>query len=146
MISEQIALAAMLYFGQVLFSMVSTNNNVLWTDPQTFLVETIPADAQYWTVTLWNWKKQPPEIFYINDVLKNFAIFTGKHLCEIFKNTHFEEHLPTAASKLSLWSDCLELCFWIAFKPILTQYYYKNTSRFQTKALNKIWHICCLYI
>ena len=45
------------------------------------------------------------------DVLKNFAIFTGKHLqlyqkdtptqvfsceyCEIFKNTYLEEHLRT---------------------------------------------------
>ena len=51
-------------------------------------------------------------------VLKNFAIFTGKHLCcslfllklqtptqvfsceycEIFKNTYFEEHLQTAGT------------------------------------------------
>ena len=60
-----------------------------------------------------------------NAFLKNFAIFTGKHLCwcvevssgatllkttltqmfsdeycEIFKNTYFEEHLRTAASVL----------------------------------------------
>ena len=26
-------------------------------------------------------EKQPPEVFYKEDVLKNFAIFTGKHLC-----------------------------------------------------------------
>ena len=46
------------------------------------------------------WKKQPPEMFY-KTFLKNFAIFSGKHLCwslfliklfsweycEIFKNT-----------------------------------------------------------
>ena len=44
----------------------------------------------------------------------------GKHLCEIFKNTYFEEHLCTAASELTLQSDCLELCFWIAFKTIWT--------------------------
>ena len=25
-------------------------------------------------------KKQPPEVFYKNAILKNFAIFTGKHL------------------------------------------------------------------
>ena len=34
-------------------------------------------------------------------VLKNFANFTGKHqckICEIFKNTYFEEHLGTTAS------------------------------------------------
>ena len=29
-----------------------------------------------------------------------------------------------AAVALTLQSDCLELCFWIAFKTFLTQYYY----------------------
>ena len=29
---------------------------------------------------LWN-QKQPPEVFYQKVVLKNFATFTGKHLC-----------------------------------------------------------------
>ena len=49
------------------------------------------------------------------------AMFTGKHLCEIFKNTYFEQHLRTAASELTLQSDCLELYFCIAFKIIPTQ-------------------------
>ena len=71
-------------------------------------------------------KKQPVEVFYKNAVLKNFTIFMGKHLCENFKNTYFEEFLHTAASELTLWSDCSELCFWIAFKTILTQYYCKK--------------------
>ena len=43
----------------------------------------------------------------------------AKHLCEIFKNTYFEEHLRTAASELTLHSDCLELSFWIAFATLL---------------------------
>ena len=39
---------------------------------------------------IWNWKQQmftmnnekrPPEVFYKKAVLKNFLIFTGKHLC-----------------------------------------------------------------
>ena len=81
-------------------------------------------------------KKQPLEVFNKNAVLKNFARFTGKHLCEIFKDTCFEEHLHMAASELALWSDCLELCFWIAFKTISTQYY-KNTSCFQIRPLKK---------
>ena len=41
-------------------------------------------------------KKQPPEVFYKNAVLKYFAIFTGKNLCEIFKNISFEEHFRMA--------------------------------------------------
>ena len=35
--------------------------------------------------SIWNWKtsfqKQLPEMFYKKAVLKNFLIFTGKHLC-----------------------------------------------------------------
>ena len=46
-------------------------------------------------------KKQPPEVFYKNAICKNFAIFMGKHLCEIFKNTSAEEHLHMAASDLN---------------------------------------------
>ena len=79
------------------------------------------TDAQYWTVTLSNWKKQPPEVFYKTAVLKNCVIFTGKHLYGIFKNTYFKEHLCTAASELALWNDCLELCFWIAFDSDITK-------------------------
>ena len=47
-------------------------------------------------------KNQPLEVFYKDAVLKNFAIFMGKHLCEIFKNTYFEEHLDMAVSDVTL--------------------------------------------
>ena len=41
--------------------------------------------------------------------------------------------------RLTLGNDCLELCFLaVAFKTILTQLYYKNTSLFQTRASNTI--------
>ena len=43
---------------------------------------------------LYETEKQPPEVFYKDAVLKNFAIFTGNHLRE--------EHLRTAASELTL--------------------------------------------
>ena len=61
---------------------------------------------------------------------------------ETFKNTYFEGHLRTATSELALESNCLEL----AFKTILTRWYYKNTSRFQTGALNTIQRIYRVYI
>ena len=51
---------------------------------------------------LYQSEKQSPEVFYKNTVLKYFAILTGKHLCEIDKNTYFEERLCTAASELAL--------------------------------------------
>ena len=70
-------------------------------------------------------------------VLKNFAIFTGKHLCwslffinfvkksfqyKCFPIMKFLEHLRMAASELTLRSDWLELCIWtVAFKDIPTQ-------------------------
>ena len=39
--------------------------------------------------------------------------------CEISKNNYFEEHLRTAASEVTLGSDCLGLSFWtVAFKTI----------------------------
>ena len=66
-------------------------------------------------------KKQPPEVSYKKDVLKNFPKFTEKHLCQSlffndvvkkklwhrcflvtfaksFKNSFFKEHLRTTAS------------------------------------------------
>ena len=40
---------------------------------------------------------------------------------EISKNTYFEEHLPTAASEVTLEDDCLGRSYWkVAFKTILT--------------------------
>ena len=60
-------------------------------------------------------------------------------LAKFLRNSYFEEHLRTAASGLTLQNDCLKLCFWtVAFKTILTQYYYKITSGFQLRALNTI--------
>ena len=70
----------------------------------------------------------------------------GKYLRDIFQSNYLEEHLRTAAFEMTLWSDSLELCFWIACKTIVTQYYHKNTIRLQTKTLNKIWRVCRLYI
>ena len=68
-----------------------------------------------------NNQKQPLECSIKKAVLKNFAIFIVKILswslffnkvvpaqvfsceyCKIFKNTNFEEHLPTAASECRL--------------------------------------------
>ena len=109
------------------------------------------ADPQYRTVTLSNWQKHAPEVFYKKHVLKNFAIITGKHLCwslsfinlltftplTLFKRDSNVDAFPirnfcetpdlkniclTAASELTLQSDCFELCSWkVTFKTILTQ-------------------------
>ena len=40
--------------------------------------------------------------FSIKILFLNFAIFTGKHLCEVIKNKHFEDYLCTSPSELTL--------------------------------------------
>ena len=45
------------------------------------ITERRSADAQYWTVTLSNWQKQPPGCSKKKLFLKFFAISTRKHLC-----------------------------------------------------------------
>ena len=36
------------------------------------------------TILLIHYQKQPPELFYKKGVLKNFAKFTGQHLCQCY--------------------------------------------------------------
>ena len=82
-------------------------------------------------------QKQPPEVFFKKALLKNFAIFPGKHLCwnlfsiklqvcnfikkvpnfeyyEIFKNAYYEENAWTAASSVTFtctyFDDCIVWC------------------------------------
>ena len=44
-------------------------------------------------------QKQPPEVFYKKAILKNFAMFTGKHLCESLLN------------KVAGLKDTMKACF-----------------------------------
>ena len=50
-------------------------------------------------------KKNSHRRFYIKMLFLNFEIFVGKHPYEIIKKNYFEEHLHTAASEMTLWSD-----------------------------------------
>ena len=44
------------------------------------------------------WQKQPPEVFYKKSVLKNFAKFIGKQLCQsLFFNKGLQLHLKTGS-------------------------------------------------
>ena len=64
------------------------------------------------------------ELFKIILQLHDKETPTQMFSCEywkISKSTYLEEHLRTAASEVTLGSDCLGLSFWrIAFKTILT--------------------------
>ena len=74
------------------------------------------ADAQYWTVTLSNWQKQPPLAFYKKTVLKNFAMFTRKHLCRSLFFNFFKKRLQhrcfTVAKSLRT-SILKNICIWL---------------------------------
>ena len=76
---------------------------------------------------LYETEKQPPEVFYKDAVLKIFAIFTGNHLRE--------EHLPTAACQLTLWSDCWKFVSGSHLKPSwlsnITKYQSLSNQRFK---------------
>ena len=64
-------------------------------------------------------KKRPQYRCFPGNIAK-FLMFSCEY-CEIFKNTYFEEHLRTAASEVTLRSDCLGRSFWtVALKTILT--------------------------
>ena len=47
---------------------------------------------------LYQTEKSSYRSFSIKVIFLNFAILTGKYLCEIIKNNYFEEHLRTGAS------------------------------------------------
>ena len=61
-------------------------------------------------------QKQPPEVFYKKDALRNFAKFTGKHLCQsLFLNK---------VVGLRLWHRC----FHVNFRKFVRQTFLQNTS------------------
>ena len=61
-------------------------------------------------------QKQPPEVFYKKDALRNYAKFTGKHLCQsLFLNK---------VVGLRLWHRC----FHVSFRKFVRQTFFHNTS------------------
>ena len=90
-----------------------------------------------WNEMLLNYRSSRQEVFYKKSVLRNFAKFTGKHLCqslfliklqadrqvfscdfcEISKNT-FSYWTPTVAASEIKWKDN-ESIFWISQEKIL---------------------------
>ena len=88
-------------------------------------------------------QKQPSEVLYKKAVLKNFAKFTGKHLCQSFFSVNFEKFLRTpflqntsggcfkmwllkylTILKKRLWHRCLP----VNFEKVLRAPFLQNTS------------------
>ena len=69
-----------------------------------------------------NPQKQPLELFYKKSVLKNIAIFTGKHLCQnLFLN-------KVASLRLLLKKRLWHRCFPVNFGKFFRTTFLKNTS------------------
>ena len=47
-------------------------------------------------------KKSSHQSFYIKTMFLKILQYSSKNMCEIFNKTYFEEHLPAAASELTL--------------------------------------------
>ena len=116
-----------------------------------------------------NWQKQRTEVFYKKAVLKHFAILTGKHCVGVY---FWQNCLPLGLQLYQkgnpiqvffCWEIfkkiCFKECFWTDFRRWLfgTLFldscfqnhpgYYKNTSRFRTRALtHSSAHMLSLYL
>ena len=59
---------------------------------------------QFFDFQIYENQKQPPEVFRKKDVLRNFTIFIGKHLCQSFFFNKVEGLRPLL--KKRLWHSC----------------------------------------
>ena len=74
-------------------------------------------------------QKKPPEVIYKKGAFKNFAIFTGKHLCQ---NLFFNKVVglrPATSLKKRLWHRCFSVNFEKLLKNNLyTEYLWATAS------------------
>ena len=71
-----------------------------------------------------NWKKQSLEVFYKKAACKDFAKFTGKHLCQSLK------------SATLLKKRCWQRCFPLNFTKFLRKHFLQNTFRWHYQINN----------
>ena len=65
-------------------------------------------------------QKKPPEVFYKKDVLKSFAIFSGKHLCwslfliklKVFRSATFLKRDSSTGDFLWILWNLSEMCYY----------------------------------
>ena len=71
-------------------------------------------------------QKQPPEVFYKKDDLKNFAKFTGKHLCRLAK-PQASDHATTGLRPATLLKKRLAQIFSCDFCEIFKNTFFNRT-------------------
>ena len=85
--------------------------SVLWTSNK---FSTLILHFYWWifTLILWCFQKQPPEIFCKGKgVLRHFAKFTGKHLCQSLFFNKVAGLRPATLLKKRLWYRCFPVNF-----------------------------------
>ena len=58
-----------------------------------------------------DWRSSRPEVFCKKGVLRNFAKFTGKHLCQSLFLIKLQASRPPTLSKKRLWHRCFPVNF-----------------------------------
>ena len=102
-------------------------------------------------------QKQPPEVFCKKDVLKNFAKFTGRHLCQslffnkvaglrsatLFKKRLWHRRLPVNFAKFLKKPLLTEHFRWLllAFQSESTLYSFRTSYSKQAQYLKFTWTI-----
>ena len=97
----------------------------------------------HWFSGQMNWKvffnrkgSSCPKVFHRKSVFENFAIFTGKHLCQGLFFNKLARLRPVTLLKKRIWHRCFPINF---AKFLRTPFLYSNTSFFSIKQLTNGW-------
>ena len=86
-------------------------------------------------------QKRLPDVFYKKGVLKNFAKFIGKHLCQSLSFNKFAGRRPAALLKERLWHKCFPVNFAkILRTPFFTKHLWTTASVFIAEIVARCFH------
>ena len=86
-------------------------------------------------------QKQLPDVFYKKGVLKNFAKFIGKHLCQSLSFNKFAGLRPAALLKERLWYKCFPVNFAKFLRtPFFTKHLWTTVSVFIAEIVARCFH------
>ena len=88
----------------------TTSLTVRATNSELFMT-LLKNDIRITKSTFFCFQKQPPEVFCKKSVLRNFAKFTGKHLCQSLFFNNVTDLRPAALLKKRLWYRCFPVDF-----------------------------------
>ena len=96
-------------FGYMLSSLFTKHKVMKWKDK--FSRQHIKKISRTLRMSNYSIQKEPPEVFCKKAILKNFAKFTGKHLCQSLFFHKVACLRPATLVKTRLWHRCLLVNF-----------------------------------